>query len=716
MKMAKDKKEEMTRRTFLKHGGATAGAVALGFLLKPSIGTSDPGFRGWMGRVLEVNLTTGRAKSMPLDDIVPDYKDYIGGRGLGVRILYDRVNPTTDPLGPGNLLVFATGPLTGTSVPSSGRFCIVSKSPLARPEAGPYNRGLVFDSNSGGDWGELMKAAGFDAIIIKGKSDHPVYLWINDGKAQIRDARALWGKGTYGTTAAIKDEIGYSGLKVACIGPAGENLVRIAAIINDADQPGYGRACGRDGGGAIMGSKNLKAIAVYGTMAPAIAEPGKFALAVREADSQIREGPICGGGLPTFGTMVLNNAINGSGILPTCNFQWGMFKEANRTSGPALNGDVAEIPKTLIKSDGCCRTCSIECGRVTKIPNDLRPSYVKIGEGEGPEYESSWALGAMCGVDDLFATMEANYLCNDLGLDTISTGATIASAFELCQKRAMDLSEVGYAKGKNPFGSGEAMVKLVSKIASQEGVGREMAEGSLRMATRHGHPELSMSVKGLEFPAYDPRGVPAQGLVYATSNRGACHVRAYLIAAEVLERYCGASPPDIPKATVEYRLAKDAGKVDLTLIFQHLTAAIDCLDECLFTVFAIGADNYANMLSAATGIKYTGGDLLVVGERVWNLERLFNIREGLTKKDDRLPYRLENVPMPNKIYSAKAKRAITPPVEVPPFGKIEKQPSAGSRSAASEMLPVYYSKRGWSEDGVPVYSKLKNLGLTWART
>ena len=712
--MSKNTKEKITRRAFLKYGGATAGTVALSFLLRPSTGTSEPGFRGWMGRVLEVDLTSGKTKIIPLDDVVPDYKDYIGGRGLGVRILYERVGPFTDPLGPGNHLIFSTGPLTGMSAPSSGRFCIVSKSPLARPESGPYTRGLIFDSNSGGDWGELMKAAGFDAIIIKGKADHPVYLWVSNGNTQIRDARSLWGKSTYETTVAIKREIGQSGLKVACIGTAGENLVRIAAIINDADRLGYGRACGRDGGGAVMGSKNLKAIAVYGTMAPAIADPGKFAVAVREADTMIREGPVCGTGLPTYGSMVLNNAINGSGILPTCNFQYGMFKEANRTSGQALNGEVAGIPKTLIKAEGCCRTCSIECARVTKIPNDRRPSYIKIGEGEGPEYETSWALGAMCGVDDLFATMEANYLCNELGLDTISTGATIASAFELCENGAMDLSEVGYARGTNPFGSGETMVKLVGMIASKKGIGGEMAEGSLRMATRYKHPELSMSVKGLEFPAYDPRGVPGQGLAYATSNRGACHVRAYLIAAEVLERYCGASPPNIPHASAEYRLARDAGKTDLTLIFQHLTAAIDSLDECLFTVFAIGADNYASMLSAATGVTYTGGDLLTIGERVWNLERLFNIREGLTKKDDRLPYRFANVPMPNKVYSAKEKRALAPPVEVPPFGKIEKQPSAGSISHVSEMLPDYYAKRGWSADGVPTSSKLKNLGLTWA--
>jgi aldehyde:ferredoxin oxidoreductase len=392
-----------------------------------------------------------------------------------------------------------------------------------------------------------------------------------------------------------------------------------------------------------------------------------------------------------------------------------MFKEATKTGGEAMAGEVPEVPKTLTTTRGCCRTCVMHCARVTSIPEAERPDYVTIGAGEGPEYETTWAFGATCGVDNIFAIEEANFLCNELGLDTISTGTTIACAFELCQKGALDLSEVGYTKGENPFGDGKAMVDLVSKIAAREGLGDELAEGSKRLAEKRGRPDLSMSVKSLEFPAYDPRGVLAHGLAYATSNRGACHVRAYLIAAEVLEHYIGLSPPDIPEATAEYRLSKDGDKTGLVLVFQNLTAAIDCLDECLFTVFAIGAEDYAKTLSAATGVDYTAEDVLKVGERVWNLERLFNIREGLTKDDDRLPPRLEEEPMPNEVYSAGEKKAIKPPVEVAPHGQVEKQPTAGSVCPIPEMLPVYYVKRGWDEEGVPTDEKLEELGLNWVK-
>lgn len=677
-------------------------------------GEVEKAFYGWTGRVLDVDLTTGTIKHRDLDEVCPDYKEYIGGRGLGARILYDEVGPETDPLAPENVLIFSTGPLTGTVVSGSGRYCVVTKSPLAYPKnsKAPGKSGAIVDSHSGGYWSDELKHAGFDAIIFRGKADHPVYLWVHDREAEIRDAEDLWGKGTSETTGAIREELEVPEAGVTCIGPAGENLVRIAAIINDADKLGYGRACGRGGVGAVMGSKNLKAVAVLGNMEIKIADPGDLASSARREFRKLRDGPITGAALGTYGTEVLYNVINGVGILPTCNFQWGMLKEADKASGEALAGEVSSVPKLLTKTAGCCRGCVIRCGRVTEIPEDLRPEYVTIGGGEGPEYESTWAFGAQCGVTDIVPICEANYLCNELGLDTISTGSTIACAMELCEKGYINLP--GYPAGeKSPFGDGVLVVDLVKKIASREDVGDELAEGSLRLATKQGHPELSMSVKGLELPAYDPRGALAHGLAYATSNRGGCHVRAYLIAAEILERYCGLSPPDIPKATEEYRLSKDSEKTDLVLAFQHLTAAIDASDECLFTVFSLEGEDYAKALSAATGVNYTADDIIKAGERIWNLEKLFNIREGFTKDDDRLPPRLEETPMPNEIWSGEEKKALRPPVEVPPHGKIEKQPTAGSTVPIPETLPVYYDKRGWTAEGIPTEEKHKELGLPY---
>lgn len=671
---------------------------------------------GWIGKVLDVDLTKGEVSYRSLDDVCPDFRDYVGGRGLGVRVLFNEVGPETDPLGPENVLMFSTGPLTGTSVSGSGRYCVVTKSPLIRPKVpGSGERsGAVVDAHSGGDWSDEFKHAGFDAIIVRGRSGKPVYLWVHDGEAEIRAADKLWGKRTSNTTASIKKELGDQYVKVACIGPAGENLVRTACIINDADDVGHGRAAGRGGVGAVMGSKNLKAIAVRGVLDVDIARRGEFGREIRDISIKLREDPICGATLPLYGTEVLYNVINGAGLLPTCNFQWGMFKEANLTSGEALVGEVAETPKTITRTEGCCRTCLLRCGRVTEIPEEIRPSYVKIGKGEGPEYETTWAFGAMCGVDEIAAIQEANYLCNELGLDTISAGSTIASAMELCQRGHLELP--GYEEGGNPFGDGELVINLVGMTANKEGVGGELAEGSYRLASKHGHPELSMSVKALEMPAYDPRGVLAHGLAYATSNRGGCHVRAYLIAAEVMAHYCGLGPPDIDEATKEYRLSKDGPKTDLVLTFQDLTAAIDSLDQCLFTVFGIGGEDYAKELSAVTGVDYTTDDILEVGERVWNLEKLFNLREGFTKEDDRLPPRLESEPMPNAIYSAMEKKAFTPPVEVPPHGTVEEQPSSGSVAPISEMLPIYYEKRGWSPDGIPTDEKVKALGLDWIKT
>ena len=588
---------------------------------------------GWAGKILEVDLSRGKINEAKLDEKLA--RDFIGGRGLGAKILYDRVGPDIKPLDPENLLIFAVGPLTGTLAPSSGRHCVATKSPLT---------GTVFDAQSGGFWGAELRFAGYDAIVVRGQAKKPVYLWASDGKAELRDARALWGKGTHATTDGICKELGDDKIKVACIGPAGEKLAKIAAIINDK----Y-RAAGRGGVGAVMGSKLLKAIAVRGKGRPKIADGAAFDIYVRECQKLLRENPVTGTGLPTYGTAVLVNIINEHGIYPTRNFQTGVFPTADKTSGETM------AERILVRNKACF-ACPIACSRITKVEGQ---------EHEGPEYETLWAFGAQCGVDDLEAIARANLLCNDLGLDTISMGSTIGCA--------MELSERGKLKGPK-FGDAKAIVELTRATGAREGLGDKLAEGSARLAKECGLPEISMSVKALEIPAYDPRGAQGHGLAYATSNRGGCHLRAYMIAPEVL---------GLPKLMERF---STSGKPEMTVIFQNLVSTIDSLILCKFTSFALETVEYAKLLSAATGIEFTDEELMTIGERIWNLERLYNLREGLSAKDDVLPKRLLEEPMPEG-------------------------PSKGRVNMLSKMLPSYYSFRGWDSRGVPTEEKLRELGL-----
>lgn len=588
---------------------------------------------GWAGKILEVDLSNEKITETKLDEKLA--RDFIGGRGLGVKILYDRVGPEVKPLDPENLLIFATGPLTGTLSPTSGRHCVVTKSPLTN---------TISDSQSGGYWGAELKFAGYDAIIVRGKAKKPVYLWVRDGGAEFKDAKALWGKGTHATTDGICKELGDDKVKVACIGPAGEKLVKIAAIINDK----Y-RASGRCGVGAVMGSKNLKAIAVRGKGEPKIANEELFKIYVRECQKVLKENPVTGTGLPTYGTAVLVNIINEHGVYPTRNFQTGVFPTADKTGGET-------IAETILVRNKGCYACPIACSRVTKVEG---------GEHEGPEYETIGAFGGMCGVDNLEAIAKANLLCNDLGLDTISMGNTIGCA--------MELSERGKFKGPK-FGDEKAVVELTQKTAMREGLGEKLAEGSARLAEECGMPELSMSVKGLEIPAYDPRGIQGHGLAYATSNRGGCHLRAYMIAPEIL---------GIPKLMERF---STSGKPETVIIFQDLVAAIDSLVLCEFTSFALETVQYAKLLTSATSVEFTDEQIMTIGERIWNLERLYNLREGFSAEDDTLPKRLLEEPMPEG-------------------------PSKGRTSMLAKMLPSYYSFRGWNSKGVPTREKLKELGL-----
>ena len=599
---------------------------------------------GWIGKVLRVNLSTGKVSTEALD---PDLaKDYIGARGLGTKIMTDEVDPKVDPLSPENKLIFMPGPLTGTFAPSAGRYTVVTKGALT---------GAIASANSGGTWGPALKFAGYDAVIIEGAAPKPVYLWIKNAKVEIRDASHLWGKDVPETSDAIRAETD-DDAKIACIGPAGENRVLFACIMNDLH-----RAAGRSGVGAVMGSKNLKAIAVVGTGAVTCADPKAFESAVVKARDKIHKHPVGGAGLRLYGTDVLTNILNQIGGYPTKNYQDGHFPTADKLGGETLAATLLQRPKG-------CFSCIISCGRVTKVTN---PKYA--GEGEGPEYETSWGFGGDCCIDDLDAVTKANYLCNEYGMDAISMAVTVACAMELYEMGLITKEDTGGIALE--WGNAEAMVEVTRLTGVGEGFGKKLALGSYRLAESCGHPELSMTVKKQEIPAYDARAVQGIGLNFATANCGAAHVRGYTIAPEVL-----GNPVKVDKDTIE-------GKPALVILFQNLTAALDATGACLFTTFGIGADELAEMLGAVTGVGYTSEDFMKCGDRIWNLERQWNLNAGLTANDDTLPPRLLKEP-------------------------IKTGASKGKLSRLPEMLPEYYELRGWDKNGVPTASKLGELGLT----
>ncbi len=598
--------------------------------------------KGWIGKILRVDLTKGEWKAEDLDRNLAI--KFIGGRGLGSKILYDEIDPKVDPLSPGNKLILATGPLTGTSASAAGRYMAITKSPLT---------GTIACSNSGGHFGAELKFAGFDLIIIEGKAKEPIYLFIEDGKVEFKDAKHLWGKTTHEATDQILAETDMDA-KVACIGPAGEKLVRFACIVNDKH-----RAAGRSGVGAVMGSKNLKAVAVKGSGSVLIANKEAFRNATLDGFQKVKANPVTSGGLPTYGTAILVNVINQHGLFPTRNFQEGVFEGAEKISGET-------IAEQILIRNRACFACPIACGRVTKSSH---PKYAY--SGEGPEYESDWSLGACCGVDQVDAIGKANYLCDTLGLDPISAGVTIACAMELFQRGILTPKEVGRTLY---FGDADAMVEMVRATGYREGFGDLLAEGSYRLAERFGHPEYSMSVKKQEFPAYDGRGAQGMGLQYATSNRGACHVRGYMISPEIM---------GVPQKLDPFETEEKAG---WNKAFQDTTAIVDSSGVCLFNTFAIGAPEILEYLKAATGIEMTLEELMKAGERIWNLERLFNLKAGITGKEDRLPDRLVKEPLPAG-------------------------PAKGQVVHLDKMLPEYYELRGWDKEGVPTQEKLRELGL-----
>ena len=601
---------------------------------------------GYIGKILEVDLNSGELNEIPLDENTA--RKFLGGKGLGLKIIQDDFKPDIDPLGPDNVIVFATGPATGTSFPTGGRYHVITKrSPLT---------GLVGSANSGGKWGPYLKFAGYDAVIIKGASDTPVYLSIINGKAELKDATDIWGMTTFATTDKILEEIGQPKASVACIGPAGENLVAMACIINEKH-----RAAGRCGAGAVMGSKNLKAIAVYGTEKVSIARPDEMKVRVKEAIGKIKENPVTGQGLPTYGTAVLVNTINEHGAYPARNFQAAYFPEADKQSGETL-------AKTYLTGKSACWGCPIGCGRLTEVPD----GPFRISKSEGPEYETIFAFGSDCGVVDLDAIIKANHLSNELGLDTISMGATIACAMELVEKGNIPESKLHGLDLK--FGNAGAMVEAVWKTAYLAGIGADLALGSRKLAEKFGAPDMSMSVKGLEIPAYDPRSIQGIGLNYATANRGGCHVSGYMIAPEIA---------GLPEKLDPF-VTKD--KAQWTKTFQDFTSVVNSSGVCLFNTFALGLPEYTGLLSSITGWDLDDDEVLTIGERVTNIERLLNNKYGADEKQDTLPKRLLEEPIPTG-------------------------PAKGKISHLSEMLPEYYELRGWVK-GKPTEEKLKELGLS----
>lgn len=596
---------------------------------------------GYNGKVLRIDLSNENINVEPLD--LEKAQKYIGSRGLGVKTFIDEVDPKVDPLSEENKFIIATGPLTAAPMPTSGRYMVITKSPLT---------GTIAISNSGGQWGTKLKNAGYDMIILEGRADKPVYLYIEDDKVEIKDATNYWGMVTSEITNKLSEV--HSGAKVLCIGPAGENLSKIAAVMNDVD-----RAAGRGGVGAVLGSKNVKAIVVKGSGKVNVANPELAKEVNSEKLNILRNDPVAGGGLPTYGTAVLVNIINENGVHPVRNFQEAYTDKADLISGETMT------ETTLVKKHACYR-CPIACGRVVKLK-----SGEEVG---GPEYETLWSFGSDCDIYDLDAINEANMLCNEYGLDTISAGATIATAMELYQRGYIKDEEIKNDNLSLNWGDAKAIIGWTKKMATREGFGNFLADGSYRLCEKYDATEYSMTVKKQELPAYDPRGVKGHGITYAVNNRGGCHIKGYMINPEIL-----GVPEKLDRLELE-------GKPAYAKVFHDLTAVIDSMGICVFTTFGLGLKDYVEMYNAVCGDVYDEETLLKAGDRIWTLEKIFNLKAGIDSSQDTLPDRLLKDVIPNG-------------------------PTKGHIHELDILLPKYYEVRGWDENGIPTDETLMDLGL-----
>lgn len=606
---------------------------------------------GWHRNVLRIDLTAGSCTREPLN--MAWAGQYLGQRGLATKYLSEEVDPTVDALSPENKLIIATGPLTGTNAPTGGRWSVVTKGPLT---------GAIACSNSGGQFGGELKMAGYDFLIFEGRSPKPVYLYLENDNASLLPADELWGEKVWDVEGLIKDKHNDPLIRIASIGPAGETMCRYACVVNDLH-----RAAGRSGVGAVMGSKQLKAIAVRGTKGVTPENPEAFMGAVRTANDVLLNSK-ARKGLTRHGTIAMMDATGTFGALPTRNNRQVQFEGAEKLNAKAMQSPNEDGHTNFIQNSACF-ACTIGCGRVSRInPEHFsvkdQPRY-QTASG-GLEYETAYALGSAVGVDDMDAATYAGFLCNDYGMDPISLGGSIAAAMELFDTGIIDTKTTGGLELN--FGSAAALCELTELIGKGEGFGKDVAMGSKRLCEKYGKPDFSMAVKGQEFAAYDGRAMQGMGLGYATSNRGACHLRASPYASDFATMEVEEKP----------KIVKDS---------QDFIAAIDSSGLCLFPKnTGMELDSYVAMLNAACNTNFTEESFCEMGERIWNLERQFNYRAGLTIADDTLPKRILEEPAP----SGAAK---------------------GNVNRLGEMLPEYYELRGWGEDGAPTPDTLKRLGL-----
>ena len=605
---------------------------------------------GWQRKILRVNLTEGKAEAEPLN--MDWANDYMGERGLAVKYLWENMDPKTDPMSPDNVLIFATGPLSGTMASTSGRYTVVTKGPLT---------GAVATSNSGGKFGAELKFAGYDLLLIEGKASQPVYLHILDDRVEILPADDIWGTSVWHTEDWLRQHHQNPHLKVASVGVAGERGVKYACVVND-----YHRAAGRSGVGAVMGSKNLKAVAVHGTVGVRVDDPKRFMEVVGKTkallwDNAGREG------LTTDGTNGMIDMMQEWGGLPTRNFQEVQFEGVENINTTAMAATKRNGHRNLLTNKACFG-CTIACGRIAHIDKE---HFTIVNRKEywhasgGLEYETAYAFGPVVGVDDLDALTFAGYMMNEHGMDPISFGGTLAAAMELYEMGVITDEETdGIALN---FGNPQALTVMAEKTGKYEGFGQVLGLGSKRMCEKYGHPELFMGVKGQEFAGYDSRALQGMGLGYATSNRGACHLKHDMFG-EDMEDMTG------------------AGKASPCKESQDRVAAVDSTGLCLFTTAAWGLEEFAEQLDAACEGEWSVERLTMTGERVWNLERQFNMAAGLTKADDSLPKRLLETPAPSGT-------------------------AVGKVNELGKMLPEYYEARGWTPDGEPTTQTLQRLGL-----